>query len=105
MERCLMCEAEMKGRKGKVVCSTTCRVNKKKAFDYCETILLHLTNQKYRKDDFPTDREWKRFLLNEIVEFEKKRGQKLGLPLGNVAKAWSKAKHPRHQQLVIEDLK
>lgn len=33
-----MCNNDIGTRKGKVVCSTTCRVNKKKAFDYFDEV-------------------------------------------------------------------
>lgn len=40
--KCLMCNKEYQNRKGKEVCSTTCRVDKKRAFDYFDAVLKQL---------------------------------------------------------------
>lgn len=94
-----MCKTEMRGRKGKVVCSTTCRVNKKKAWDEYDKLFSHFVKLNVARDRFLTDRQWKRSIVEEIVANEKKLGA------GNVAIAWRKKKHPKFVQIEIEDLK
>jgi hypothetical protein len=37
-----MCDKEMGSRRGKIVCSITCRVEKKHAFDYFSAVLSNL---------------------------------------------------------------
>jgi hypothetical protein len=37
-----MCNNDFEARKGKEVCSTTCRVDKKRAFDYFDAVLKQL---------------------------------------------------------------
>jgi hypothetical protein len=39
---CLMCDKIIETRKGKEVCSTTCRVDKKRAYDYFDAVLVQL---------------------------------------------------------------
>lgn len=99
MERCLMCKTEMRGRKGKAVCSTTCRVNKKKAWDEYDKLFNHFVKLNVGRDRHLTDRAWKRSIVEAIIDNEKKLGA------GNVAIAWRKKKHPKFVQIEIEDLK
>lgn len=91
-----MCGQPMSGRKGKAVCSTTCRVNKKKAWDEYDKLFNHFVKLNIARDRFLTDREWKWNIVQEIVANEKKLGS------GNVAIAWRKKKHPKFEQLAIE---
>jgi hypothetical protein len=50
--RCLICNLETNDRKGKVVCSTTCRVKKKNIFDELTAERRSLRrNMKYSLDD------------------------------------------------------
>jgi len=39
---CVMCNNSFEKRKGKEVCSITCRVDKKRAFDYFDAVLVQL---------------------------------------------------------------
>lgn len=89
----------MRGRKGKAVCSTTCRVNKKKAWDEYDKLFDHFVKGNVGRDRHLTDRAWKRAIVEEIIILEKKLGH------GNVAIAWRKKKHPKFVQIEIEDLK
>lgn len=99
MERCLICNSLMKGRKGKVVCSTTCRVNKKKCWDEYDKLYDHFVKRNIGRDTFYTDTQWKRGIVQEIINLEKSNG------MGNVVMAWRKKKHPRYQQIEIENFK
>jgi predicted nucleic acid-binding Zn ribbon protein len=59
-----MCNKEFESRKGKLVCSTTCRVDKKRAFDYFDAVLKQLKSI----TDFETEK-----CLEGIKNDERKR--------------------------------
>ena len=84
-----MCGDKMPQRKGKVVCSTTCRVNKKKAWDEYDKLYNHFIKLSIGRSEYETDSKWKRSIVEAIVENEKKLGS------GNVAKEWQRKKHSR----------
>jgi|LakMenEpi03Aug12_release.lakeMendotaPanAssembly.Ray.scaffolds.fasta_scaffold489392_2 hypothetical protein len=92
MERCLMCNEPMSGRRGKVVCSTTCRVNKHKAFQEMDRLLKHFVGVNFNRKDYSNDAAWKRSLIEAIVDETDKKNWYGGR---NVGKAWKEAKHPR----------
>lgn len=101
MERCLICGEKMQARKGKVVCSTTCRVNKKKAFDECDRLFNHFVKLKIGRNEFGSERSWQKSIVAEIVAQDTKNKW---YGVGNVAEAWARKKHPprKFEQLDIE---
>jgi len=74
-------------------------VNKKKCWDEYDKLYNHFVKGNVARDRFLTDIQWKRNIVQEIIELEKRIGK------GNVAMAWRRKKHPRYQQIEIEDLK
>lgn len=83
-ERCLMCRLPMPSRKGKFVCSTTCRVRKKETFDMLEKRLRYLESiqgtlpsqsaQKHLREEYLNNGGRHSIWLNFIMkELQKKR--------------------------------
>jgi hypothetical protein len=70
-----MCNKEFESRKGKVVCSTTCRVDKFKAFKECDKLLAYfLKNKALQVNVGLNAKEWKEACIKEIVAHEGKIG-------------------------------
>lgn len=88
--KCLMCNKEIGTRKGKEVCSTTCRVDKHKAFKMCDKLLEHfLKDEKMFKHRFNRDtsknREaYRQEVIEEIISHEGKIGVAWGKKLGTL---------------------
>jgi hypothetical protein len=74
--KCLICNNETESRKGKQVCSTTCRVDKKRAFDYFDAVFKQLKNM----TDYDNDK-----ILEGIRSDEKKQKRPI-----RIFEAWVK---------------
>lgn len=83
--KCLICDKDMKSRRGKEVCSTTCRVNKHKAMKVCDRLLEHFLNDNvtykrmYSRDNVKNRAEYKKNVIEDIIKFE-----------GKIGEAWAK---------------
>lgn len=83
--KCLMCNKEIGDRKGKVVCSTTCRVNKLKAMKECDKLLEYFLRDErtfkalYKRDNVKNREEYKRNVIEDITKHE-----------GRIGEAWLK---------------
>ena len=79
--QCIMCNKEIGTRKGKVVCSTTCRVNKHKAMKVCDRLLEHFLKddvffrQLYSIDNVANRTEYKKNVVEDIARREGKIGE------------------------------
>jgi hypothetical protein len=83
--KCLMCDKELDNRKGKVVCSTTCRVNKHKAMKECDKLLQYFLKDEttfkalYKTDNVVNRKLYRRNVIKGIVKNE-----------GLIGEAWLK---------------
>lgn len=86
--KCIMCNKELGERKGKEVCSTTCRVNKHKAMKVCDRLLEHFLKDNvtfkrmYSRDNVKNREEYKKYVIEEIIKLEGKIGEAWARKLG-----------------------